>query len=243
MSNISVRNLSFTYPDGTHALRDISFTISDFESVGIIGANGAGKSTLINHLNGFFLPQVGEISVSNIHLTKKNLELIRKKVGIVFQNPDDQLFTSRIYDDIAFGPENLGLHESEIEKIVEQQLRDLHLWELRDKPPSHLSHGQKRFCAIASILVMNPEIIIMDEPSSDLDPKNRRKLISLIKNLNATKLIISHDLDFIWETCSRVLLISDGQIVADQASKEILKNKTILEQHSLELPLRFQNCE
>jgi cobalt/nickel transport system ATP-binding protein len=161
----------------------------------------------------------------------------------VFQNPDDQLFTARIYDDIAFGPENLGLPPSEIFQIVEKSLRDINLWELRDKPPSHLSQGQKRFAAFAAVLVMNPAILVMDEPTSDLDPRNRKKLITLVNSLVKTKITVSHDLDFIWDTCQRVCLMNNGRIVADGPTREILGNRELLETNNLELPLRLQDLD
>ncbi|NTW63482.1 MAG: ATP-binding cassette domain-containing protein [Chlorobiaceae bacterium] len=240
---ISIQHLNFTYPDGTTALLNITLDIQSNSSIGIVGANGAGKSTLVNHFNGYFLPQTGSITIEKHEINKKNLDLIRKKVGLVFQNPDDQLFTARIYDDIAFGPENLGLPPSEILQIVEKSLRDINLWELRDKPPSHLSQGQKRFAAFAAVLVMNPAILVMDEPTSDLDPRNRKKLITLVNSLVKTKITVSHDLDFIWDTCQRVCLMNNGRIVADGPTREILGNRELLETNNLELPLRLQDLD
>jgi cobalt/nickel transport system ATP-binding protein len=175
-----------------------------------------------------------------LFLTKKTQEQIRRVVGIVFQNADDQLFTSRVYDDVAFGPQNLGLNENDLQMAVEKTLKELDLWNLRDKPPSHLSAGQKRFCAFATVLVMQPQVIVMDEPTSDLDPRHRRQLIHLVKSLNNTRISVSHDLDFIWETCDRVVIMSEGKIVADGPTKEILTSQTLLESNGLELPLRLQ---
>jgi len=238
---ISIQNLSFTYPDGTTALLNITIDIPNNSSTGIVGANGAGKSTLVNHFNGYFLPQTGSISIEKDVINKKNLDVIRKKVGLVFQNPDDQLFTARLYDDIAFGPENLGMPPTEIARVVEASLRDINLWELRDKPPSHLSQGQKRFAAFAAVLVMNTTILVMDEPTSDLDPGNRRKLITLVNSLVKTKITVSHDLDFIWDTCQRVCLMNNGRIVADGPTGKILGCRELLEANNLELPLRLQD--
>jgi len=237
---ITVERVSFSYPDGTRALHDLSLTVMMGESTGIVGANGAGKSTLVNHLNGWYLPQTGKITINGVVLLKKNRELIRKQAGLVFQNPDDQLFMSRLYDDIVFGPENLGMNKQKTAEEAERILRDFDLWELRDKPPSRLSQGQKRFAAFAAVLMMHPSVLVMDEPTSDLDPRNRKRLISLVNALPATRVTVSHDLDFIWDTCSEVCIMSKGRIAAKGAAKEILRNRDLLEANGLELPLRLQ---
>ena len=237
---ISIKELSFSYPDGTMAIENITLEISRGSSTGIVGANGAGKSTLVNHLNGYYLPQKGSIMIDGLKVDKKHLDRIHELVGLVFQNPDDQLFTARVYDDIAFGPENLGTEPEKIRELIKEVLRELNLWHLRDKPPSHLSQGEKRFAAFAAVLVMKPEIIVMDEPTADLDPKNRRKLINLVQRLKNTTITVSHDLDFIWDTCQRVCIMNQGRIAADGPTKEILGNKALLESNSLELPLRLQ---
>ncbi|NTV05641.1 MAG: ATP-binding cassette domain-containing protein [Chlorobiaceae bacterium] len=237
---ISIEGLSFSYPDGTKAIDHISLAIAEGSSVGIVGANGAGKSTLVNHLNGYYLPREGSISIHGISVIRKNLDRIHKMVGLLFQNPDDQLFTARLYDDVSFGPENLGLNQDDITILVGDALRELDLWELRDKPPAHLSQGQKRFASFATVLVMKPDVIVMDEPTADLDPKNRRKLINLVNRLATTKITVSHDLDFIWDTCQRVCIMNKGRIIADGQTREILGNRELLEANSLELPLRLQ---
>lgn len=237
---IIIERLSFSWPDGTRAIDRITLAIAKGSSVGIVGANGAGKSTLVNHLNGYFLSQEGSISIGGIVVSKKNLDRIHKMVGLLFQNPDDQLFTARLYDDVAFGPENLGIDRGKIAVLVEERLRELNLWELRDKAPAHLSQGQKRFASFATVLVMDPEVIVMDEPTADLDPKNRRKLINLVNGLGITKITVSHDLDFVWDTCQRVCIMNQGRIVADGLTREILGNRELLEANSLELPLRLQ---
>jgi len=240
MGTVEIRELRFSYPDGTKALNGVSLSVGNGEAVGIIGANGAGKSTLVNHLNGYYLPRDGCIRINGEDVTRKSLDRVRRIVGVVFQNPDDQLFTARVYDDVAFGPENLGMELGAIQKTVEATMRDLNIWELRDKAPSHISHGQKRFSAFATVLVMKPEIIVMDEPTSDVDPRNRRKLIQLVSTLNATRITVSHDLDFIWETCGRVALMADGKIAADGKTRDILSDQALLERYGLELPLRLQ---
>jgi cobalt/nickel transport system ATP-binding protein len=237
---IIAEEVSFFYPDGTKALDNLSLTILASESAGIVGANGAGKSTLVNHLNGYFLPHDGKISIGGLVINKKNIETIRQQVGLVFQNPDDQLFTASLYDDVLFGPLNLGMKREDVDGAAEQLLRNLGLWELRDKPPSRLSQGQKRFAAFAAVLVMQPTVLVMDEPTSDLDPRNRRKLINLVNSLQSTKITVSHDLDFIWDTCDRVYIMAEGKITTHGAAREILGNRGLLEANGLELPLRLQ---
>jgi len=237
---IAIEQLAYTYPDGTRALDGIDLQLGKGESLGIAGSNGAGKSTLVNHLNGWFLPQEGSIRIGEVKADKKTVEQIRKKVGLVFQKPDDQLFMARLYDDVLFGPINLGMNEDESRAEAERLLGMFGLWELRDKPPAHLSQGQKRFAAITAVLVMQPELLVMDEPTSDLDPRNRRKLIELVNELPMTRVTVSHDLDFIWDTCDRVCILSKGNIVADGPTKEILADRDLLEANGLELPLRLQ---
>ncbi|NTU53160.1 MAG: energy-coupling factor ABC transporter ATP-binding protein, partial [Chlorobiaceae bacterium] len=237
---ISIEQLSFTWPDGARALENISLHIEKGASVGIVGANGAGKSTLVNHLNAWFLPQKGAIRIDGLNASRKNSEAIRKKVGLLFQKPDEQLFMTRIYDDVMFGPSNLGMDKTVSHARAEQLLTRFGLWEQRDKPPARLSQGQKRFAALAAVLVMEPELLVMDEPTADLDPRNRRMLIGLINDLPVTRLTVSHDLDFIWETCNRVCIMNQGKIIADGPTREILSNRTLLEQNALELPLRLQ---
>ncbi|HWQ26693.1 MAG TPA: ATP-binding cassette domain-containing protein [Chlorobaculum sp.] len=238
---IKIDQLSFTYPDGTRAIDGLTLQIPLGGAVGIVGANGAGKSTLVSHLNGWFLPQQGSIIVDGVEVSSRNLERVRKHVGLLFQNPDDQLFTARVYDDVMFGPLNLGMELKKAEAATERLLREFGLWEIRDKPPSHLSHGQKRFAALAAVLVMNPGVLVMDEPTSDLDPRNRRKLIGLIGSLQATKIAVSHDLDFIWESCAEVCIMNEGRIVAQGETRQILSDRALLEKNGLELPLRLQD--
>ncbi|MBN1929266.1 MAG: energy-coupling factor ABC transporter ATP-binding protein [Chlorobiaceae bacterium] len=237
---ITIEQLAFTYPDGTRALDGLSLRVAKGESVGIAGSNGAGKSTLVSHLNAWHLPQAGSARIGGVGVDKKSVETVRKKVGLVFQKPDDQLFMARVYDDVMFGPSNLGMNEAESHTEAERLLRMFGLWELRDKPPAHLSQGQKRFAALAAVLVMQPELLVMDEPTSDLDPRNRRMLIGLVNSLPTTRLTVSHDLDFIWETCKRVCIMSEGKIVADGPTKDILADAELLEANGLELPLRLQ---
>lgn len=237
---IAIEQLAYTYPDGTRALDGIDLQLGKGQSLGIAGSNGAGKSTLVNHLNGWFLPQEGSVQIGEVKAEKKTVETIRKMVGLVFQKPDDQLFMARLYDDLLFGPMNLGMDANWSRAEAERLLKMFGLWELRDKPPAHLSQGQKRFAAIAAVLIMQPELLVMDEPTSDLDPRNRRKLIELINELPMTTVTVSHDLDFMWDICDRVCILNKGQIIADGLTKEILADRELLEANGLELPLRLQ---
>lgn len=237
---IAIDNLSFTYPDGTRALHAVSTRVEAGQRVGLVGPNGAGKSTLVHHLIGCHLPQHGTVTVAGIRVARSALEEIRRRVALVFQDPDDQLFLGRLIDDALFGPLNLGWDRAEAERAAEETLRSLGIWELRERPPFHLSAGQKRFAALATVLVMNPEILVLDEPTSDLDPRSRRRLISLLDGLSKTLLVVSHDLDFVWDTCQRVIVLSGGAIVGDGPAREILQSRALLEANGLELPLRLQ---
>lgn len=237
---IEFTDVFFNYPDGTEALKGVSFRITHGESVGIVGANGAGKSTLLMHINGYLLPSKGTVVIGDLELSKKTRQEIRKRVGVVFQNPDDQLFMPTVFDDVAFGPINLGLSEEKIKERVEWALKTVGCLALKDKPPHHLSSGQKSAVAIASVIAMQPDILAMDEPASNLDPKSRRKLINLLKSFQHTKIIASHDLDLILDVCNRCIVIGDGKIAADGLAHEILSNAKLLEENNLELPLSLQ---
>jgi cobalt/nickel transport system ATP-binding protein len=237
---IEFKDVFFRYPDGTEALKGVHFRITHGESVGIVGANGSGKSTLLQHMNGYLLPTSGTVTIGDLNLTRKTRQEIRKKVGIVFQNPDDQLFMPAVFDDVAFGPLNLGLDEAHVRERVDKALAMVNGLALRDKPPHHLSAGQKSAVAIAAVMAMEPDILAMDEPAATLDPKSRRRLITLLKGFTHSKIIASHDLDLILDVCERCIVIGDGRVVADGPSAEILSNRTMLEENSLELPLSLQ---
>lgn len=239
---LEVRDLNFAYPDGQEAIRNMSFVIHHGESVGIIGANGAGKSTLLMLLMGVLFPVRGEVLVADVHVTKKTLPLIRQRLGIVFQNPDDQLFMTTVYDDVAFGPRNYKLDEREVKSRVEQALEMVGITHLKDRAPFKLSGGEKRAAAIASVLSMQPDVLIMDEPTAALDPKSRRRIIRLLNGFRHTKIITSHDLDMTYETCDRIIVIKDGEIAADGPKAEILTNAELLDSCGLEVPLSLQNC-
>ena len=237
---VDFKNVSFRYPDGTEALKGVNFRITHGESVGVVGANGAGKSTLLQHMNGYLMPTSGTVTIGDLTLTGKTKREIRKKVGIVFQNPDDQLFMPTVFDDVAFGPLNLGMDEASVRERVRKALGMVNSLDLRDKPPHHLSAGQKSAVAIASVMAMEPDILAMDEPAANLDPRSRRSLISLLKTFKHSKIIASHDLDLILDVCQRCIVIGGGAVVADGPSEEILSNKALLEENNLELPLSFQ---
>ena len=237
---LKIEHLSFSYEKGQQVLNDVNFIARDGESIGIIGANGIGKSTLMKLLVGLYLNYDGVLEVAGHQVNKKNLNHIREHIGYVFQDSDAQLFLSTIEDDVAFGPRNYGLSEEEVEKRVTEALEKVHILELRKKQTYKLSGGEKKLSAIATILAMEPDIIIMDEPSIALDPRNRKNLITILNEINSLKLITSHDLDFIMDTCERTVLLDEGRIIADGKTKEILSDRELLEGHGLELPLRLQ---
>lgn len=239
---IEVRNLHFSYPDGHEAVNDISFTIYHGESVGIIGVNGAGKSTILMLLMGILFPDSGEVLVGDVHLTKKTLPMIRERLGLVFQNPDDQLFMTNVYDDVAFGPRNYKLDEKEVESRVLNALESVGISNLKDRAPFRLSGGEKRAASIACVLSMNPDVLIMDEPTSALDPQARRRIINLLNSFTHTKIITSHDLDFIMDTCQRVIVVKNGKIAADGSTNKVLTDSELLYSCGLELPLSIQAC-
>lgn len=239
---VEVRDLQYTYPDGTPALQGVSFRITHGESVGIIGANGAGKSTLLLHLNGYLAPQAGTVRIGDFPLTKKTLQHVRRTVGMVFQDPDDQLFMPRVYDDVAFGPLNLGVPPEEVEERVMSALSTVGVSHLRDRPPYRLSGGEKRSVAIASVLSMSPDILVMDEPTSNLDPRARRQLLHLLDSFTHTIIVATHDLDMVLDICSRAVILKEGRVAADGPVTEILQDKQLLHACSLEQPLRMQGC-
>jgi cobalt/nickel transport system ATP-binding protein len=237
---LKIEHLSFSYEKGQQVLNDVNIVAHDGESIGIIGANGIGKSTLMKLLVGLYLDYDGILEVAGHQVNKKNLNHIREHIGYVFQDSDAQLFLSTVEDDVAFGPRNYGLSEEEVEKRVAEALAKVHIEELRKKQTYKLSGGEKKLSAIATILSMEPDIIIMDEPSIALDPRNRKNLIGILNEINSLKLITSHDVDFIMDTCERTVLLDDGRIIADGDTKEILKDRELLVEHGLELPLRLQ---
>jgi cobalt/nickel transport system ATP-binding protein len=239
---VEVIHLQHIYPDGTSAIKDVSFRITHGESVAIIGANGAGKSTLLQHLNGCLEATSGQIRIGDMPLTKGTLPDIRRTVGMVFQNPDDQLFMPTVFDDVAFGPLNLGLVGADVEKRVTEALVQVGADHLRAKPPYHLSGGEKKRVAIATVLAMTPDILVLDEPTNGLDPYARRQIMLLLQEFHHTKIFTSHDLDMVLELCQRTIILHEGEIMADGPTGEIFRNDDLLASCRLEKPLAMQGC-
>ncbi|MDP1524302.1 MAG: ABC transporter ATP-binding protein [Rhodocyclaceae bacterium] len=236
---VEARDVVFAYPDGQAALNGVSFTVHHGESVAIVGGNGAGKSTLLQHLNGVLTPTRGQIRIGDFPITHENLAEVRHTVGMIFQEADDQLFMPTVFDDVAFGLSHQGLAVTDIETRVMQALETVGAAHLRDRPPYRLSGGEKRAVAIAGVLVMQPSILVMDEPSSGLDPAARRRLIKLLAGFDHTKIIATHDLDLVLELCSRVLVMHRGVIEADGSPNDIFGNMKLLERCQLEPPPRY----
>ena len=236
---IEIENVSYSYEPGRPVIRDLSLTVADGETVGLIGANGAGKSTLMKLLLGLLPCTSGRILVDGTEVKKETLYAIRGKLGFVLQNSDNQMFMPTVYEDMMFGPLNYGVSRAEAEKRVDAVLAQLGIEELKHRHNHKISGGEKRMAAIATVLAMDPEVILMDEPTSALDPCNRRIVINTIRSLKCTKIITSHDLDMILDTCSRVVLLSDGRIAADGSAQELLRDRELLESNRMELPLRF----
>ncbi len=229
---IRVDNLSFGYPDGQQALTAVNLTIYRGETVALIGPNGAGKSTLLLHLNGI-LHSDGVVKVLGRTVDDKNLRWVRSRVGLVFQNPDDQLFSPTVFDDVAFGPINMGYSEAEVRQLVATALGWVGMKGYEQRSPHHLSLGEKKRIAIATVLAMNPEILVIDEPTGNLDPGSKWSLIELLKGLAITKIIASHDLELVQALCPRAIVLDCGEIIADGATSNILADKKLLSAHGL----------
>ena len=239
---VELKRLGHVYPDGTAALSEVSLRITHGECVAVIGANGAGKSTLLLHLNGCLVASSGEVRVGDFPLTRETLPQIRRTVGMVFQDPDDQLFMPTVLDDVAFGPLNLGLPPAEAEERSRDALVLVGAWQLRDKPPYLLSGGEKKRVAIATVLAMSPDILVLDEPTSGLDPFARRQLMALLKDFRHTRIIASHDLDLVMDLCERTVVLHDGRVAADGETRELFRDDALLAQCRLEKPFSMQGC-
>ncbi len=232
---IEVENLSFAYPDGHQALRGVSLRIAPGEKVALLGPNGAGKSTLILHLNGILRPQAGVVRASGLEVGEKTLGRVRAAVGLVFQNPDDQLFSPTVFDDVAFGPIYQGLKPDEVRARVDEALSAVGMLAYKERVSHHLSAGEKKRIAIATVLAMQPEILVLDEPTSGLDPRGRRTLISLLRELPQTMLVATHDIRMVLELFPRVVIMDGGQVVADGPTAELLADAALLAAHGLEV--------
>lgn len=240
---ICVEDVHFTYPDGHDVLRGVSCRLRPGEKVALIGPNGAGKSTFMSLLNGVELPSRGRVSVGGMEVKKENLTAVRRKVGIVFQDPDDQLFCPTVFDDVAFGPLNLGLPTEEIRARVAESLALVGLTGFEERSSFHLSFGERKRLALATVLSYQPDILVFDEPSTNMDPLNRRRLISWLRSSEKTMLLCTHDLDIALDVCSRCIVLVKGVIVADGPAKEILYDRVLLEANNLELPLALMTHE
>ena len=238
-SALEVRDLAFAYPDGTQALFGVDVTVARGERVALLGPNGAGKTTLVLHLNGVHATQAGSVRVGGLPVVKEHLREVRRRVGIVFQDPDDQLFMPTVRDDVAFGPANLGLVGDELERRVVEALTAVGMEAFADRAPHHLSFGQRRRVAVATVLAMEPQILVLDEPSSSLDPAGRRELADILRSLDITMLMVTHDLPYALELCPRALVMNGGRIVADGATGEILADEAMMAANRLELPFGF----
>lgn len=238
---IFIKNLSYNYPDGTQALKNINLSIKANERVALIGANGSGKSTLQLHLNGIILPQEGEIIIGDLSVVPENLRAIRNFVGLVFQNPDNQLFMPTVWEDVAFGPMNLGLRDKELIERVCQAMVAVNIDpdHYGQRSTENLSGGEKKRIAIAGVLAMQPQVLVFDEPSAQLDPRSRRQLIELLQSLQLTQLIATHDLDMALELCDRTIILSQGQIVFDGNTEQAMSDPEFLVMHALESPLSY----
>jgi len=232
---IRVENLHYRYPDGTHALKGVSFCIREGESVAIVGPNGAGKTTLLLHFNGI-LRGSGKVFVFGEEVTSRNLLTVRKLVGLVFQDPDDQLFMPTVLEDVAFGPLNLGLSQEEAIKRAMNALDMVGMSYAANKSPHQLSFGERKRVAIATVLAMEPKVLVLDEPTANLDPRSRRQLLSLLRQFEVTKIVATHDLDAALFLCDKAILMDDGKIVAIGETREIFSNEALMEAHGLEVP-------
>jgi cobalt/nickel transport system ATP-binding protein len=236
---IEVRGLAYSYPDGSPALRGVDLSVASGERVAVLGPNGAGKTTLMLHLNGILSPSAGSVEIGGLPVARENLKEIRRRVGVVFQDPDDQLFMPTVRDDVAFGPANLGLRDEELAERVRAALDAVGMGEAAPRPPHHLSFGQRRRIALATVLAMDPEVLVLDEPTSNLDPAARRDLADVLTSLPVTALIVTHDLPYALELCPRAVILNEGVIVADGPTAVILADAALLAANRLELPYGF----
>ncbi|TIC81571.1 ABC transporter ATP-binding protein [Nocardioides sp. GY 10127] len=240
---LDVAGLAFAYPDGHQALFGVDLHVHAGERVALLGPNGAGKTTLVMHLNGILGADsgtgAGSVRVSGLPVAKEHLLEIRRRVGLVFQDPDDQLFMGTVRADVAFGPANLGLTGAALDRRVMEALEKVGMTAFVDRPPHHLSFGQRRRVAVATVLAMEPEILVLDEPSSNLDPASRRELADVLRSLDVTVLMVTHDLPYALELCPRAVVLSQGRVVADAPTLDVLTDEALMTRHRLELPWGF----
>ncbi|RBY82212.1 energy-coupling factor ABC transporter ATP-binding protein [Blastococcus sp. TF02A-26] len=237
--SLLVEDVAFAYPDGHQALYGVDLRIDPGERVALLGPNGAGKTTLVLHLNGVLRGGRGRVTVAGLPVEKRTLQEVRRRVGVVFQDPDDQLFMPTVGEDVAFGPRNLGLPEDEVAARVAAALDQVGMAGVADRPPHHLSFGQRRRVAVATVLSMHPEVLVLDEPSSNLDPAGRRELAEVLTSLPVTMLMVTHDLPYALQLCPRSVVLDGGVVVADGPTRELLADADLLARHRLELPYGF----
>jgi cobalt/nickel transport system ATP-binding protein len=233
---IELEGVRYRYPDGTEALRGIDLTVREGRSLALLGPNGAGKSTLLLHLNGILHPEAGSVRLDGTEVGPSTVKAVRRAVGLVFQDPDDQLFMTTLYEDVAFGPLNGGLSHAEVDERVHRALHQVGLADAASRPGHHLSFGQRKRAALATVLVMEPRVLVLDEPTANLDPRSKRQMVRLLASLGTTALVATHDMDVAWELCADAAVIDDGMIVASGPREEILTDATLLEAHGLEVP-------
>ncbi|MFJ2234612.1 energy-coupling factor ABC transporter ATP-binding protein [Streptomyces sp. NPDC087859] len=238
-ASLEVSGLAYAYPDGHQALFGVDFSVARGERVALLGPNGAGKTTLVLHLNGILSGGTGTVQVAGLPVGKQHMAQIRRKVGIVFQDPDDQLFMPTVREDVAFGPAAAGMRGAELQARVDRALAQVGMAEFKDRPPHHLSFGQRRRVAVATVLAMEPEILVLDEPSSNLDPASRRELADILRSLDVTVLMVTHDLPYALELCPRSLVLTEGVIAADGRTADLLCDDDLMRAHRLELPYGF----
>ncbi len=236
---LELSGVAFAYPDGHQALYGVDLRVEAGERVALLGPNGAGKTTLVLHLNGILGGGAGTVRVGGLQVRRETLQEVRRRVGIVFQDPDDQLFMPAVRDDVAFGPANLGVRGAELEARVRHALSRVGMLDAIDRPPHHLSFGQRRRVAVATVLAMEPDVLVLDEPSSNLDPASRRELADVLLGLGVTTLMVTHDLPYAMQLCPRAVVLSGGVVVADGDTRDLLRDEDLLLAHRLELPFGF----
>ena len=239
-SVLEISRVAYAYPDGHQALFGVDLHVHRGEKIALLGPNGAGKTTLVLHINGILLPGSGSVRIAGMEVKAENLKQIRSKVGVVLQDPDDQLFMPTVRDDVAFGPSNMGITGDELDSRVHEALVAVGMQDFSERSPQHLSFGQRRRVAIATVLAMKPEILVLDEPSSNLDPAARREIAEILNELDITMLMVTHDLPYALELCQRSVILSSGIIVADRATYDLLADEELIKQHRLELPFGFK---
>lgn len=236
---LAIEGLSFAYPDRHQALFGVDLRVERGERIAVLGPNGAGKTTLVLHLNGILTPSAGSVRVSGMEVAKPNLAEIRRRVALVFQDPDDQLFMATVERDVAFGPANAGVTGADLEARVRRALDQVGMADVAHRAPHHLSYGQRRRVAVATVLAMDPEVLVLDEPTSNLDPQARRALAEVLRSLDLTKVIVTHDLPYALELCERAVILDAGRIVADGPTRTLLGDAELMAAHRLELPYGF----